>query len=293
MARGHLLPSSNGRIYLGRLAAKALGNRGWVCFLGGFRRLSAHLGPHGHLPTCSRRTHQQHKQQADSNNGPATTVGYQSDHISAGETHVTCRRWHQTIVALILRWTWVALISGTACRDVGDLRRPRGGCFLFFSSLFLFGVSNEWAWVVFGKDMGWLGKRTDLHYRRFLCRPGFSTPLPFSFFFRPPSSHGDGRGPRAAAHLSHSGFLINLSPIPVHKLFGESEGNDLIRPDSGGAAAGLGPGQKRYPLDMFIFIFYTLLSDLVRRLKSVYYKLKRHYRFAARLGGLVTPAERY
>lgn len=145
--------------------------------------------------------------------------------------------------------------------------------------------------------MGWLGKRTDLHYRPFLCRPGFSTPFPlFPFFFRPPSSHGDGRGPRAAAHLSHSGFLINLSPIPVYKLFGESEGTDLIRPDSGGAAAGLGSRSKEIPTG-YVFHFFLsrvyTFSDLVRRLKSVYYKLKRHYRFAARLGGLVTPAERY
>lgn len=136
LARGHLLPSSNGRIFLGRLAAKALGNRGWVCFLGGSRRLSADLGPHGHLPTCSRRTHQQHRQQADSNNRTATTVGYQSDHISADEPHITCRRWHQIIIALILRWAWAALISGTPCRHVGGFRRPRSGRFLFLSFSF-------------------------------------------------------------------------------------------------------------------------------------------------------------
>lgn len=44
---------------------------------------------------------------------------------------------------------------------------------------------------------------------------------------------------------------------------------------------------------MFFVVRFTPFSVLARRLKSVYYKLKRHYRFAARLGGLVTPAERY
>lgn len=141
---------------------------------------------------------------------------------------------------------------GNSLSAHGRFQTPEERVFSF--SLFFFSESAT-------NRLGWSSEKTwDGWEKELICIIDVSFAVLvslhhfFPFFFRPPSSHGDGRGPRAAAHLSHSGFLINLSPIPVHKLFGESEGTDLIRPDSGGAAAGLGPGQKRYPLDMF-FVF--------------------------------------
>lgn len=138
----------------------------------------------------------------------------------------------------------------------GRFQAPEERTFSFSLLFFLESATNGLGWSSEKTWDGWEKELIciiDLSFAVLVSLHHFLF-FPFSFGHRPLTGTGGGHG--AAAHLSHSGFLINLSPIPVYKLFEESEGTDLIRPDSGGAA-GLGPGQKRYPLDMF-FIFFSL-----------------------------------